>query len=161
MAMMVKGARRSGRKKAQLSKKGFFIMAALVGLCIVGCASSAPPRHRARIPDAQKQQLARRTDAALLGYWRIVVPSSNTHFANINPWDPEILLFGKEGDLDVQVESIKLMRGPYDVITSGKVSIKLNHWSSAVVFDYSISNGLLTMKSPRGTQVYRFIASER
>ncbi|MFX1487420.1 MAG: hypothetical protein ACFFBS_10075 [Promethearchaeota archaeon] len=139
----------------------FGIVMSVVVLCLLGCATAPTTQQSATAPVTKTQQEVRRTDPALFGFWRIVVGSSTTHFANIDPWDPEILLFRKDAMLDVQVESIKLMRGPYDVSGTGQIQIKLHHWPSSVMFDYSTSNGVLTLKSSKGTQVYKYIGEEK
>jgi ankyrin repeat protein len=97
--------------------------------------------------------------AALFGYWRIKVDASTTHFANIDPRDAEILEFRKDGMLDVQIEAVKMSRGIY-YVTAGGIEIRLYHWPATVIFDYSVSNGVLTLKSTRGTQVYKYVSAE-
>jgi ankyrin repeat protein len=98
--------------------------------------------------------------AALFGYWRIQVDASTTHFANIDPWNREILKFRQDGMLDVRIETIAFSRGVYYVTAGDRIEIQLYSWPAPIVFDYSIANGVLTLKSTQGIQVYKYVSAE-
>ena len=58
----------------------------------------------------------------------------------------------------MQIEAVTFSRGIYYVTAGGQIEIRLYSWRATAIFDYAISNGLLTLKSTKGTQVYKHIA---
>ncbi len=135
-----------------------FLSVILLG--VYGCASTptATQSSSGRVAESPPKQTA--IDTSLLGYWQIEEKSSTTHFTNIEPWYHEIILFRKDGLLDVQIDAIKYMRGACDLVSPGLIWIKLYHWPRPILFTYSISNGVLTLQSSNGKQVYSYIGAE-